>query len=67
MRSIAALACLGVWLGIVVYDALTATYDMPQALFALGPALLAYILGVQWKRNGAKRNGTPPLLGNGTG
>lgn len=58
-RTVAALAILLVWLGLVVYDALTASWEMPPLLWGLGIADVTYLLGISVPRLLAAGNGRP--------
>ena len=59
-RTVAALGILAVWLGLVVYDALSAAWEMPLLLWGLGIADVTYLLGVSLPRLLASGNGHPP-------
>ena len=59
-RTAAALGILAVWLGLVVYDALSAAWEMPLLLWGLGIADVTYLLGVSLPRLLASGNGRPP-------
>ena len=59
-RTVAALGILAVWLGLVVYDALSAAWEMPLLLWGLGIADVTYLLGVSLPRLLALGNGRPP-------
>ena len=59
-RTAAALGILVVWLGLVVYDALSAAWEMPLLLWGLGIADVTYLLGVSLPRLLAPGNGRPP-------
>ena len=59
-RTAAALGILVVWLGLVVYDALSAAWEMPLLLWGLGIADVTYLLGVSLPRLFPLGNGRPP-------
>ena len=46
VRTFVASVVIVVWLGILIYDVLTPTYEMPVQLFALGVGIIAYLLGI---------------------
>ena len=58
-RTAAALGILTVWLGLVVYDALSAAWEMPLLLWGLGVADVTYLLGVSIPRLLALGNAPP--------
>ena len=59
-RTAAALGILAVWLGLVVYDALSAAWEMPLLLWGLGIVDVTYLLGMSLPRLLALGNGRPP-------
>lgn len=56
-RIVAAYIVLLWWLGMITYITVTGVH-LPEAIWAIGPAVLFYLLGIRIRQNGSG-NGSP--------